>query len=205
MRLFCKSKVGLETQTDHLVLTGRTARKTMLVLWFSRFPAVDACLLIPEEKASGSTWQRWPRVLRSPLSSQTPAMVRRVHRGDMTRTLSLNQITIHNRWPCKYLMRGEPWRKWVRKTRGAPLPPQQRRRPSLPSQEKEVIESVFIQYSCAALMDLGCKRFLVSPVVCVLAEHKQDGFVRHGSSPRNQFSFSGRIERSSSEGILRSN
>lgn len=43
---------------------------------------------------------------------------------------------------------------------------------------REVIESVFIQYSCAALMDLRCKRFLVSAVVCVHAQHKQGSVVR---------------------------
>lgn len=34
-----------------------------------------------------------------------PVLVQRVHWGDMTGTLSFNQITIHNGWPCKYLMR----------------------------------------------------------------------------------------------------
>lgn len=41
-------------------------------------------------------------------------------------------------------------------------------RPSLPCQESQLIQRGFIQYSCAALMDLRCKRFLVSPVVCVV-------------------------------------
>lgn len=44
---------------------------------------------------------------------------------------------------------------------------------------KEVIESVFIQYSCAALMDLRCKRFFVLAIVCMQAQHKHGGFVKH--------------------------
>lgn len=34
----------------------------------------------------------------------------------------------------------------------------------------------------AALMDLGCKRFLVSPVVCVQA-HRKQGFASEAVSP----------------------
>lgn len=48
---------------------------------------------------------RPPLLLWSLVSSPTLVLVRRVHRGDMTGTLSFNQITIHNGWPCKYLMR----------------------------------------------------------------------------------------------------
>lgn len=46
----------------------------------------------------------------------------------------------------------------------------------------EVRESVFIQNSCVALMDLWCKRFFVAAVVCVHAQHKLDGIV---ALPRN--------------------
>lgn len=109
MRLFCKSKLGLEKQTDHHVLTGRTAGKQC---W--RSDSADSPLLtrvfsflrkrhqVQHDNADHASSSRAPESV----VLWNPALVRRVHRGDMMGTLSFNQITIHNRWPCKYLMRG---------------------------------------------------------------------------------------------------
>lgn len=105
-RLFCKSKLGLETQTDPHDLTGRTAGNNAGAPT-QQFPHCWRVYAHSWGKHTVNTrTTRPPLALRSLLSSQTPVLVRRVHWGDMTGTLSFNQITIHNRWPCKYLMRG---------------------------------------------------------------------------------------------------
>lgn len=70
---------------------------------------------------------------------------------------------------------------------------------------KEVIESVFIQYSCAALMELWCKRFLVSAVVCVHAQHKQRGAARHRLRLGSRFPFPERLESSSEACVTSTN
>lgn len=64
-----------------------------------------ASICFGDQNEVGSSFSQKNKKQKTDKKKKSLTLVRRVHRGDMMGTLSFNQITIHNRWPCKYLMR----------------------------------------------------------------------------------------------------